>query len=189
MDIFTHALWTGAIYKGINKKRGKPFNVWLAVFWGVFPDLFAFAPLFLWLIGNLIFRKIGLSGLPRPHEIEPPAQDKFFIFHLTKNLYNISHSAVIFTLIFGLTFVLFRRPILEIGGWLLHIFIDILTHNAKFYPTPFLWPLSHFHVSGISWAQPWFMVLNYSAIIIVYILLYKKKTVQVIDSYKKINRG
>ncbi len=89
MDIFAHALWTGALYKEINNKKEKPLNVWLAVFWGIFPDLFAFTPLFLWLIGNLLFGNIGLSDLPRPHEIEPPAQGKFPIFQLTRNLYNI----------------------------------------------------------------------------------------------------
>jgi hypothetical protein len=187
MDIFAHALWTGALYKGVNKKRGEPFNVWLAIFWGIFPDLFAFAPLFLGLIVNLLFGNIGFSDLPRPHEIEPPIQGKFSMFQLTRSLYNICHSAIIFTLIFCLVFVLFRKPIWEMGGWLLHIFIDIPTHSAKFYPTPFLWPLSHFHISGISWAQPWFMMINYSAIVIVYILLHKKKMVQAHNSNKKIN--
>jgi len=45
--------------------------------------------------------------------------------------------------------------------------------SYKFYPTPFLWPISGWKFDGLSWADPWFMLFNYAAIIIVYVLLKK----------------
>jgi len=44
MDIFAHGLWTAAIATGVNRKIARPLRVGWAVFFGVFPDLFAFAP-------------------------------------------------------------------------------------------------------------------------------------------------
>ena len=41
MDIISHALWSGALFKSIKLKK-KRFNFWWAAFWGAFPDVFAF---------------------------------------------------------------------------------------------------------------------------------------------------
>ena len=175
MDIFSHGLWAGAAYKAVNKKVKKPLDVRLAAFWGIFPDLFAFTLGFIWLFGSLIFGDLSFADLPRPDSVEPTPQDTLPIFRLTSTLYSISHSAIIFLVIFGLTFLIFRRPIWELGGWLIHILLDIPTHSYQFYPTPFLWPLSGWTFNGLSWATPWFLIINYAAIIIVYLLLRKKK--------------
>lgn len=58
------------------------------------------------------------------------------------------------------------------GGWLLHILMDIPSHSYDFYPTPFLWPISDFKINGFHWGTPWFMITNYSLIIISYLILY-----------------
>jgi len=175
MDIFAHGLWTGALYKTLNKKVGKPLKVWPAIFWGTFPDLFAFAPAFIWLSWNLFLGSTNISDLPRPEEIEPTTRNITPIFRLTSLLYNISHSAIIFLIIFGIVFLIFRRPVWELGGWFIHIVIDIPTHSYRFFPTPFLWPLSEWKISGFPWANPFFLIPNYIAIIIVYFLLRKNK--------------
>lgn len=175
MDIFSHGLWTGAIYKGINKKVKRPFKVKLAVFWDVFPDIFAFSMMFFWSLGNFILGNLDLSKLPPPHKVEPAAQNTLPIFNLTSLLYSLSHSVIIFIIVFALTSLIFRRPIWEMGGWLVHILLDIPTHSYQFYPTPFLWPISNLKFNGFSWATPWFLIVNYLAIIIVYFLLNKKK--------------
>ena len=178
MDIFAHGLWAGAADKAVNKKAKKPLNVRLAAFWGVFPDLFAFTSGFVWLFGNLIFGDMSFADLPRPGEIEPAPQDTLPIFRLTSMLYSTSHSAIIFLIVFGVVFLIFRRPIWELGGWFIHILLDIPTHSYQFYPTPFLWPLSGWKFDGFSWGTPWFLILNYSAIIIVYWFLRRKKVAQ-----------
>ena len=191
MDIFSHGLWAGVAYKAINKKSQKPLNVWLAGFWGVFPDLFAFTIPFIWTFWNLIFGGLSLANLPRPDTGEPPAVGEFPVFRLASSLYNISHSAVIFFAIFGFTALavflrnkrvlsdgspvagIWRMP-WELGGWIIHVLLDIPTHSYQFYPTPFLWPLSGWTFDGFSWVTLWFLIPNYIAIIAVYLLLRKK---------------
>jgi len=177
MDIFAHGLWAGAAYNAVNKKTKKPLNVRLAAFWGMFPDLFAFTIGFVWLFGNLIFGEMSISQLPRPDAVEPAPQDTLPIFRLTSLLYSISHSAIVFLIVFGVIFLILRRPLWELGGWFIHILLDIPTHSYQFYPTPFLWPLSGWKFDGFSWGTPWFLILNYSAIIIAYWLLRRKKVV------------
>lgn len=175
MDIFAHGLWTGAVYKAANKKRKSNLNIKWAVFWGVIPDFFSFTIPFIWLFWNLATGQIYFSDFPRTHAGEPPVMDQYPVFRLAEILYQISHSAVIFTLVFAAAWALWRRPRLELGGWLLHILIDVPTHTYKFYPTPVFWPIFGWSFDGISWGTPWFMAINYALIIFVYFLLRKKK--------------
>jgi hypothetical protein len=69
--------------------------------------------------------------------------------------------------------LLVRRPVLEMLGWALHILIDIPSHSLRFFATPFLWPLSGYSVDGIPWGNRWYMLINYSALVIVYLLLWR----------------
>lgn len=174
MDIFSHGLWTGAAYKALNKKKGYKFNIFRAIWWGVFPDLFAFTIPMIWLIFNLISGGFIVSDLPRPN-IEPAPQDTLPIFRLTSLLYSISHSALVFILILGIILAIRRQPVWEMGGWLMHILIDIPTHSYRFYPTPFLWPVSQWKFNGFSWSTSWFLILDYSLIVVTYFLLYRKR--------------
>lgn len=178
MDIFSHGLWSAAIYKGANIKVKQRLKTRLAVIFGIFPDVFSFAPLFIWLFGGLVFGYSSFSDFPRPDATEPARQDTLLIFKITSLLYNFSHSLFAFVIIFGIIFLIFKRPVWEMLAWLLHILIDIPTHSYKFYPTPFLWPVSDFKFDGFSWSEPWFLVLNYFALTIVFIFLKRK--------YKKI---
>jgi hypothetical protein len=90
---------------------------------------------------------------------------------LAWQLYQISHSLFVFSAAFGLVWLIRRRPVLEMLGWPLHILIDIPSHTLRFFPTPFLWPVSSYHFDGISWGNRWFMLVNYSAILAVYLVL------------------
>lgn len=188
MDILSHGLWAGAAYKAANKtikKRKNPFRVRLAAFWGIAPDIFSFGILVVWMIGRVIFGDLNFSDfhqagrtpidLERP-DIEPLPGNTFFIFRLTSFWYDASHSVVVFIFIFGIAALIFKKPIWEMGGWLIHILIDIPTHSYEFYPTPFLWPVSGWKFDGFSWGNPWFMLFNYFALTVVYYLLFKKKT-------------
>jgi len=204
MDIFSHGLWVGAAYKAINKKVEKPFNVWLAGFWGVFPDLFAFTIPFIWIFWNIAFGDLSFTDLPHRGDVEPVPQNTLPIFRLTGILYSISHSVIVFLVVLGAIILVSRfivssskrtplqsssqnpPPIStrlgwirwvpwEIGGWFLHILLDIPTHSYQFYPTPFLWPLSDWTLGGFSWGTPWFLIPNYAAIILIFILLRRKK--------------
>lgn len=180
MDTFSHGLWAAALAKGINKKEGKPVvNVWATAFWGVFPDLLAFTIPFVWIMWGLVFGGLDFTQFSghRPPLAEPAGSAQSYIFSLTSVLYNVGHSIIIFAAVFFAVWALFRRAPLELLGWLLHIILDIPTHTYAFYPTPVFWPLLDWKFDGFSWGQPWFMVLNYSLLILVFALLARKRAV------------
>ncbi len=162
MDIFAHGLWTAAAAQGANKKFGTRIRAGWAAWWGVFPDLFAFTvPVSLALWRRMTGPpEAAVRGGHFPH------------LHLASQLYHISHSLVVFSAVFGLVWLLARRPVLELLGWALHILIDIPTHTTQFFATPFLWPVWSYRFSGISWGNRWFMLSNYTAVAIVYLLLW-----------------
>ncbi|MEK7501160.1 MAG: hypothetical protein AAB642_03490 [Patescibacteria group bacterium] len=183
MDIFSHAFWTAVAAKGANSKirylwEVKPLRIAWAAVWGIAPDVFAFAPLFVSLLLGL-FLGIGdlrWDNLPRPTDAEPfGPPGHLAIFRLTNTLYNISHSLVTFAVVFAAAWLLRRRARWEMLGWLLHIFIDVPTHSYRFYPTPVLWPLAGWKFDGIPWGTPWFFVLNLSAMALVSVWLIWKR--------------
>lgn len=182
MDVFAHGLWAGAAYKAANKKIQRAGhrspNVWWGAFWGIFPDLFAFAIPFVWLWWEILSGHLSFANLPRPEAMEPAPSDTLPMFRLASALYSVSHSLLVFFLVFGALWLVRRRPTWELGGWLVHILIDIPTHTYRFFPTPFLWPVSSWTFNGLSWAAPWFLVLNYSLIAVAYLLLRKRPLAQ-----------
>jgi len=154
MDTLAHFLWTFAIYWKHPRR-------WIAGLIGVLPDLLSFGLLFI----------IGIvSGVT--HTNGPPSIESIPGWVFTA--YNITHSLVVFTLVAVVLWFLAREWFWLIGGWLLHIIIDIPTHTTRFFPTPIFWPISSFVIDGTSWGVWWFMLLNYSAIIGVYTWLVLK---------------
>jgi len=180
MDIFSHGLWAGVAAKGLNKREGKPrINVWVMALWGMFPDLFSFTITFMWLIWGLVFGGLALGqfGTNHPPLAEPLSQNTAWVFHLSGVLYNVSHSLIIFAIVFFAVWAYFKQARLELLGWLLHILIDVPTHTYVFYPTPVFWPVFDWKFSGFSWGQPWFIILNYSLLLVVYVWLLRKMKV------------
>lgn len=162
MDIFAHGMWAGAASVAANRRWRRRIRLHWAALWGVFPDLVAFTPSFL----------LGLWGAATGRA---PITNRFFFlrhgmtdalpgFLRPEALYHFSHSLVFFGLVFGVAWWLRRLPALAMLGWPLHILMDIPTHRAGRYGTPFLWPLTDYRFDGISWGQRWFMVLNWSLI-------------------------
>lgn len=150
MDYLAHALWTRAIYH-------KTQHPWWGAFWGVFPDTISWVPFFFYRIFTGGFERPGLgSALPAWMDA----------------LYGLSHSLVILGIAVGAVYLIKRRIPIYLWGWLIHICIDIPTHAATLWPTPFLWPIAHVRFPGISWGSSWFMTLNYSLLAIVYVYLY-----------------
>lgn len=171
MDIFAHGLWTAAGARIVNRKVTKPLNVYWSLFWGIFPDIFAFSIPFT----ALIYQKITHTFYSELITRQGP-EGNFPFSQLAHSLYNWSHSIVIFFIVFAVVSLLFRRPVFEMFGWLLHIFIDIPTHSAQFYPTPLFWPLSSWKFThGFSWGVWWFQLINYTCILIVYIWLAQRR--------------
>lgn len=177
MDIFAHTLWTGALYKGINtaRKNKRPLRVVIAAFFGVLPDFFSFAPVIAWMAWQIVVNGTSPRSFPRPSSVEPLVNGAVPpIFEITHALYSLSHSAIVFFFVFALVTILRKKPFWELGGWLFHILVDVPTHTYRFYPTPVLWPLSEWKFNGIAWGEPWFMVINYVALLVVYYFLFRK---------------
>jgi len=156
MDIFAHALWTAATGLTVRRRVRRPISLGWLVFWGVFPDVFSLA------IPAVVRIWWYLSGVT-PHLMPDAKSPPHFQF--VWQLYYGSHSLVTFGFVFGVIWLLRKRPMLELWGWLLHIVIDIPTHVGIF-ALHFLWPLSSFSVSGYRWENRWFFVANYGALLL-----------------------
>ncbi len=164
MDILSHALWSSVAAKTANRRAKTKIDPWWAGFWGAFPDLISFTPAALVLVAQIIsgsdFRSFQHSG---------------GIGQLTGFLYPASHSLLIFLAVFLIVWLFRRTPAWVMGGWALHIILDIGTHPTDFYPTRFLWPLSEIHFGGISWRTPWFLLLDYALLALCFFLFRKEK--------------
>ena len=155
MDLLAHGLWTGVAYR-----RVKP--VWLAVLFGMLPDL----P---WLValGMNPWPLIMGRGLP-PLETLPPAL-------VTAGL--VTHSFVVFAVLAGFVYLARPRWLVPFSGWALHIVFDIFSH-ADLYPftgTRFLYPISGVSISVVNWNNSVFIGVNYTALAIVYAFLWGRR--------------
>ena len=159
MDIVSHGLW-GSLAFGRKSRQ----SFWLAFLFGVCPDLLAFGPF-------LFLTFLGLEQ--RPRFAEPPDPNIFPAFvHQT---YNVTHSLIIFAILFGVLWLIFRRPIWEFSAWALHILVDIPTHSYRFFPTPFLWPVSNFRVDGHPWATPEIFIPDVISLVILYAWFFSRR--------------
>lgn len=145
MDVLAHGLW-GGMLAGWRKRFG------LAFFFGVCPDVFSFG---LWAAvraahGSFQRGRPPLDSLPGWIDIA----------------YSVTHSLIIAVAVWAVLWWLNRELAVPFSAWIIHILLDIPTHSHSFFPTPFLYPLSDFTVDGISWGRSWFMILNYSALLI-----------------------
>jgi len=153
MDVISHGLWGSLAFGRKNKK-----SFWLAFLLGMLPDLLSF---------GIYFIAVFLKFNPAPSFHMEPPQDNF-IPQYVHVLYAISHSIIIFAILFGLLWFIFKRPVYEFLAWGLHILFDIPTHSYAFFPTPFLWPLSGFQINGIPWSHAIIMIPDIILLVALY---------------------
>ncbi|MGK2849063.1 MAG: hypothetical protein ACSLEX_03270 [Minisyncoccota bacterium] len=146
MDIISHGLW-GSVGFGRKNRR----NFWLAFFLGIAPDLFSFGIFFCMML-------LGLIEMPDFSAWKPPEvnQIPFYVYHA----YNVTHSLVIFGLVFLGVWIWRGTPWFVLCAWGFHIVLDIPTHSQQFFPTPFLWPLSDYTIHGTPWSTPIIFIPN-----------------------------
>ncbi len=158
MDIISHGLYGGVAF---GRKNRASFG-W-SFFFGIAPDLFSFG----------IFTVLTFFGLAEhPSWTSGQHPDPSQIPQYVHILYDYTHSLVIFALVFGLVWLVRRKPLWVMAGWGLHILVDIPTHSEKFFPTPFLFPLSDYHVSGHSWGTPEIFIPNVLLLLGLYLWIY-----------------
>jgi membrane-bound metal-dependent hydrolase YbcI (DUF457 family) len=158
VDTLAHGLWGGAAFYPYGRRR---FAAAFAV--GMAPDLLSFGLFHLTHPEWLKLRLAGKISGPPPLSILPA-----YLFHA----YNLTHSLVVWAALFALLWLLLRRPPWIWLAWGLHILCDIPTHDTRYLPTPYLWPLPTPFVQGIPWTTPWFMAVNYTALLAVYLGLF-----------------
>jgi len=155
MDFLAHGLWGGATFGTKNKSSWR----W-AFFWGMAPDLFAFGPAILAGIvtGNYFaWASYPLDGIPRSA-----------ISAYSYNAYHVTHSLIVWGCVAAAIWLWRKSFSWVYAASMLHILCDIPFHALRYFPTPYLWPLQTPLHDGIPWANPLFMLANYSLIAAMY---------------------
>jgi hypothetical protein len=173
MDIFSHGLWALAASKVAERHTGRRLPPWRTLFWGMFPDLFAFGVPFLWLIWAVFTGGMTLDNVRPQNGHFNPSLRQSAVMSLAPQLYNWSHSLFVIVTVFlivwwwrsGRRGLRRDRFPLVMLGWPLHVLMDVPTHSLEFYPTPLFWPFSDWKFDGIVWGQTWFMLLNYGLLL------------------------
>ena len=153
MDIVSHGLWGGIAFGRKNRN-----SYWLAFVVGIAPDLFSFG--ILWLAATL-----GLSPRPDFSDGPPPESTIPTYVHV---LYSVTHSLVVFLAVFFVAWMVWKRPIWELGAWGLHVIMDVPTHSTAFFPTPVFWPLIDWKFNGWSWMTPGILIPNVVVLVLIY---------------------
>jgi hypothetical protein len=159
MDFFAHIFISMIIFAG---------DQWvLAVIFGVLPD---FIPFGLSMLISPFRSKKRINNRNRDSMIDFYQQDEN---RWVYRLYNYTHSLVIWGFVFIILIFWGSQakwfPWFGLA-WLLHILLDIPTHEKRFFAPQFLTPFSNFCVDGKSWATPRIMLLTYFSILLGFII-------------------
>jgi membrane-bound metal-dependent hydrolase YbcI (DUF457 family) len=161
MDTLSHGLWGGVAFG----RKNRP-SFWLSFFFGLMPDFLSFGP---FMIGTILsmFNRPEFSGQRHPTDADIPT--------FVHNLYSITHSLIVFLILFLVIWLINKKPFLPLLAWGLHILMDIPTHDKLFFPTPFLWPVSNFTLDGVSWGTPYIMIPDIVLLAMVYVVFFIRK--------------
>jgi hypothetical protein len=155
MDTLAHGLWGGAVF---GQKKDSP---WKWAFWlGMMPDLLSFGPYFLTHIPDIYTRWTTHHFGPPDHHTIPA-----YVYHA----YNVTHSLVIWAILFGIVWYWRGKIFWPLAAWALHILCDIPLHSLRFFPTPYLWPFHTPFYDGNPWGHKTFMIANYGFICLTYL--------------------
>jgi len=159
MDIVSHGLW-GAIAFGRTSRA----SFWLAFTIGLAPDLLSFG--ILW--------AAALSGFSEPPDFSHGTPPESSIPYYVHALYHVTHSLIVFLVVFLGVWILRKRPLRELSAWGLHVLVDVPTHSYAFFPTPVLWPLFEWKFNGWSWMTPTILIPNFVLLALVYAWYFSK---------------
>lgn len=146
MDDIAHILWSIVIFYHHN---------WLlAAVFGILPDLFVFLPFYLLKFAH---------GKVKSVEDLKPGGDVAFYNQWVPRLYDVTHSLLVMSALLGVLTLIFGWHVAYLAA-IVHIIVDIPSHERKWFGTKIWWPLSHFQFNGGSWATRDFMLANYTCI-------------------------
>lgn len=174
MDLLAHALWAGVAVEGVRRsgwvKSVTPGQAAAFVGLAVVPDLVQGLPVALWAtLGEGSLQALKAFAWASP-DTEPdlPAAVQLWSHHLHCTL----HSALAAAAVTALALALRWRAAWVLGGWWLHIVIDVFTHSADFYPVPVLYPVTMRGFDGVAWNTPWFAAVNYTLLAVTGVVLW-----------------
>ncbi len=164
MDILAHTLWAGAGVVLLRRRMPvAPRTVAVTLGLAALPDLLQLLPIIGWWVTGS-----GSFEVLRAYAIAVPGQEPAMpaiVTLLSHHLHCIAHSAVVAGVVTLLLWKLRGALWIPLLGWWSHIVIDVFTHSADFYASPVLYPFTERGFDGIAWNTPWFMVLNYTALV------------------------
>ena len=150
MDDIAHILWSIVIYYHHN---------WIvAAFFGILPDILVFVPFYVMKFLN--------KKLQSVEDTKPKGNIAFYNKWVPK-LYDVTHSIPVALVIITSCTLIFGYHI-EYWAMIIHILVDIPSHERKWFGTKIFWPFSHFQFNGGSWATRDFMLANYTCIVLAY---------------------
>lgn len=152
MDDIAHILWSVVIYYH--------YNFWLAALFGILPDILVFGPFYILKL---------LAGKIKTVEDAKPKGDMRFYNKWVSKLYDITHSAPVAIAIITACSLIWGYHI-EYWAMVIHIIVDIPSHDRSWFGTRIFWPFSKFQFNGGSWATRDFMIANYTCIALAYMV-------------------
>ena len=161
MDTLSHALWGGGLF-GYRKYR------WVAIFFGVIPDLLSFGVLFLI---KFVSGELNYSGLPTLESLLQlrPIPEWVFIMD------NFTHSFVTSFLFIAIVYFLKPQLVWPILAWPFHILLDFAFHTKDLFPVQLFWPITDYYVDGVSWSHPLVWFSNAAGIVILFLYRWATK--------------
>ena len=175
MDILAHALWVGAGAALARRRWIVPTRTLIStVVLAALPDVFHLLPIAGWWVfgdGSVQALWAYVVAMPGQEPALPPIVERW-----SHHLHCVAHSAIVAGVITLLLWAVRRSLWIPLLGWWSHIIIDVFTHSADYYPSPVLYPITERGFDGLAWNTPWFMVLNYSALVAVGFWLWRAKS-------------
>ena len=175
MDILAHALWVGAGAALARRRWIVPTRTLIStVVLAALPDVFHLLPIAGWWVfgdGSVQALWAYVVAMPGQEPALPPMVERW-----SHHLHCVAHSAIVAGVITLLLWAVRRSLWIPLLGWWSHIIIDVFTHSADYYPSPVLYPITERGFDGLAWNTPWFMVLNYSALVAVGFWLWRAKS-------------
>ena len=175
MDILAHALWVGAGAALARRRWIVPTRTLIStVVLAALPDVFHLLPIAGWWVfgdGSVQALWAYVVAMPGQEPALPPIVERW-----SHHLHCVAHSAIVAGVITLLLWAVRRSLWIPLLGWWSHIIIDVFTHSADYYPSPVLYPITERGFDGLAWNTPWFMLLNYSALVAVGFWLWRAKS-------------